>query len=116
MTNSNNARALLETYPNIMMHFKLVRPGTKLNWKNLGPISKKNDELFEDWARLMEDMPYRFMVGTDFRWGQNTPEKYTKRIKRIRQVLGSINPQAADMIAYENARRVYGDGRTCAAE
>lgn len=116
MTNSNNARSLLETYPNIMMHLKLVRSGKKLNWKNLGPIANKNRELYEDWAKLMEDMPDRFMVGTDFRWGQHTPETYKKRIKRVRRVLGSINPQAAELIAYKNARSVYGQGRSCATE
>ena len=76
----------------------------------------KNRKLFEDWAELMEEMPDRFMVGTDFRWGEHAPEKYKKRIKRVRRVLGSIDPRAAEMIAHKNARRVYGNGRTCAEE
>jgi hypothetical protein len=108
MTNSRNARALLATYPNLMMNFKVVLPGRGLAWGNLGPLTNDKGELFEDWATLMEAMPERFMVGTDFRWGQNPSKKYQKRIKGMRRLLGSLSPVAAAKIAHENARRVFG--------
>ena len=108
MTNSRNARALLETYPNLMMNFKIVLPGRRLDWCNLGPLTNDKAELFEDWAALMEAMPGRFMVGTDFRWGQKPSKKYRKEIRRVRRLLGSLDRAAAPKIAHENAQRVFG--------
>jgi hypothetical protein len=104
MTNSRNARALLETYPSLMMNFKIVLPGRALNWRNLGPVTNHKGELFEDWATLMEAMPERFMVGTDFRWGQKPSKNYRKTIKRMRLLLGSLDPAAAPRIAHKNAQ------------
>jgi len=110
MTSAVNARRLLAAYPNLMMNLKIVRPGRKLQWDHLGPIVDENGRLFEDWARLMEEMPDRFMVGTDARFG--TPQygkgRYRKTIRAIRRLLGSLDPQAARMIGAENARRVFG--------
>jgi hypothetical protein len=108
MTNSANARSLLETYPNLMMNFKIVLPGRGLDWRNLGPLVNQRGELYEDWAALMEEMPERFMVGTDFRWGQKPSEKYQKRIHRLRRLLGSLDQASGAKIAHENARRVFG--------
>jgi hypothetical protein len=36
MTNTDNARALLRTYPKLMMNLKAVIPGRELQWENLG--------------------------------------------------------------------------------
>ena len=114
MTNPANARALLATYPNLMMNLKIT-PGN-ISWLNLGPVTNAGREIFEDWAALMEDLPGRFMVGTDTHfWRQTggrivTPERYAKVIKRLRRLLGSLDEAAARAIAYENARRLWPDG------
>jgi predicted TIM-barrel fold metal-dependent hydrolase len=109
MTNSKNARALLDTYPNFMMNLKAVLPGKRLAWDNLGPITNGNAELFEDWATLFEAMPERFMIGTDFRWGEKPSKKYQKKIRGMRRILGSLDPSVAAKIAHENALRVFGN-------
>lgn len=110
MTTPKNARSLLKKYPNLMMNLKMVRPGGFLSWEHLGPISNARDELFEDWARLMEKMPRRFMVGTDSRFGtgQYTGKRYGRNIRKLRLILGSLAPAAADLIAHGNARRLFG--------
>ena len=110
MTNPANARNLLATYPNLMMNLKIT-PGN-ISWLYLGPVTNGEREIFEDWAALMEDMPGRFMVGTDTHfWRQGrrvvTPERYVKVIKRMRRLLGSLNDTAARAIAYGNARRLW---------
>ncbi|MFQ5955430.1 MAG: amidohydrolase family protein [Kiloniellales bacterium] len=109
MTNPLNARALLETYPELMMNLKMVRPGGRLTWDHLEPISNAEDRLYEDWARLMEDMPERFMVGTDARFGtrQYAGKRYGRTIAGLRRVLGSLDRPAADLIAHGNARRAF---------
>jgi len=110
MTTPKNARALLETYPKIMMNLKIVLPGKKLKWEHLGPLTNSDGAIFEDWAKLMEDMPDRFMVGTDARFGtrQYAGKRYAKTIRNIRRLLGSLNKNAAEKIGYGNARRVFG--------
>ena len=109
MTNSKNARALLETYPNLMMNLKAVLTGKSLAWDNLGPITNGKGELFEDWATLFEAMPERFMIGTDYRWGEKPSKKYRKRIRGMRRILGSLDSSVASTIALKNAQRVFGN-------
>jgi len=109
MTNSANLRALLKRYRGLMVNFKIVKIGGNLLWDQLQPITNLDLALFEDWALLMEDFPDRFMVGTDSRFGskQYQGKRYRRSIKKIRQILGSINKKAAKQIAYQNAERVF---------
>jgi hypothetical protein len=39
-------------------------------WKDLHPVANKEGELYQDWARLSEELPERFMLGTDFHLGR----------------------------------------------
>ena len=111
MTPPQNVRALLQAYPTLMMNLKIVTPGKTLKWDHLGPIANADNEIFEDWATLMEEMPDRFMVGTDARFGtsQYSKDRYRKTIKRLRRILGNLSDEAAEKIAYGNARRVFGE-------
>ncbi|THB66191.1 MAG: hypothetical protein D6E12_11130 [Desulfovibrio sp.] len=107
MTNAANARELLLRYPSVVMNFKLVMDHSK--WRGLEPICDEDGHLYEDWARLFEEMPDRFVVGTDYKFARQgvRTSKYDKTIKRIRKVLGSLSSEAAHMIAYENALRLF---------
>lgn len=107
MTNPTNARRILKKYPNIMMNIKIVKKHH--NWRNLEPIVNTEGELYEDWAVLFEEMPERFMIGTDSHFGRKSFQisKYKKKIKQMRLILGTINPEAARLIAYENARKIF---------
>ena len=107
MTNSINVRRILKKYPNVMMNIKLIRKHH--NWKNLEPVVNTAGELYEDWARLFEEMPDRFMLGTDFHFGRKgvQPAKYEKRIKQARRMLGTLSPEAARLIAFENAQKIF---------
>jgi len=109
MTHPKNARALLETYPNIMMNIKIVSPGKRLKWDHLGPIENADSQLFEDWALFFEQMPEKFMIGTDARFGtrQYQGNRYLKSIKALRQLLGCLPKEAARKIAYQNARQLF---------
>ncbi len=109
MTNPKNLRAILKTYPGIMVNFKPIRNHSK--WRNLEPITNSERSLYEDWASLFEEMPERFIVGSDYKFGragkQHTTKKYIKEIKRIKRLLGVLNPEAAELIAYKNAQRIF---------
>ena len=111
MTNPGNARALLRAYPNLMMHLKITSR-KNLSWANLGPIANPERELYEDWAALMEEMPERFMVGSDTQFWRAThrlvtPERYVRNVGRLRRLLGSLDPAAASLIAHGNAERLW---------
>ena len=110
MTNPTNARRLLETYPNLMMNFKIVR--SHGGWRNLEPITDRKGNIFEDWASLFEEFPDRFLVGSDAKFGREefSTRKYGKEIQRLRRLLGVLHKMAADMIAHGNARRIFGHG------
>lgn len=109
MTNAANARALLRRYPNLTMNFKLVRTGKSRSWDNLEPILNARRLIFRDWAALMEDMPTRFMVGTDWRFGDKgyDAKRYVRLIHLVRRLLGSLSPGAARLIAHGNAERLW---------
>lgn len=108
MTNPTNARHLLETYPHLIFNVKLVEDHAK--WRNLEPVCNENGAFYRDWAKLMEAMPDRFVVGTDVKFGRQgvTPRTYRQKIEAMRLALGSLKPEAARLIAWDNAVRLFG--------
>lgn len=114
MTRPENLRRILERYPNVHTNIKLTTGNTP--WTNLEPPnSRRRLELYEDWAKLFEDMPERFMVGSDFKFNKTKRNgrakgtgEYINDIRHIRNVLGSLAAKAAQAIAHGNARRIFG--------
>ena len=49
------------------------------------------------------------MIGADFHFGRKglKLKKYEKRIKGIRHMLAALNPQAAQLIAFDNAQIIF---------
>jgi len=107
MSNSKNVRKILQTYPNVMMSIKIQTRHDR--WRNLEPVVNTRGDVYEDWAQLFEEMPERFMIGADFHFGRKgvKHKKYKKRIKGFRQMLAALNPQAAQLIAFENAQKIF---------
>lgn len=109
MTNPTNARRLLMAYPNLMMTIKLASPKGG-EWNHLEPVLGNDGEVYEDWAKLFEDMPDRFLIGSDVKFGRHdSPDSelnYPKRIMGYRRLLGSLEPKAAKAIAFQNAARL----------
>ncbi len=108
MTNARNARALLAAYPTLMMNVNFAKHRHGM-WLGLEPVSDAAGRLYEDWAVLFEEMPERFMVGSDMFFSRvaDPEDDYRRRIRNVRRCLGSLAPQAARRIAYENAARVF---------
>ena len=117
MTRAENVQKLIEKYPNVFFNIKIINRHE--NWNNLEPVNAnktRGREIYENWAQLFEKYPERFFVGTDFKFGRNTKKsggkndqvnKYVKMIKRYRKFLGSIDPEAAEMIAYKNVYKFF---------
>jgi len=114
LTNPRNAQSLLTTFPNIMMNTSFYR---RAAWRHLGPLTNERGAIYEDWAELLEALPDRFMIGTDFLFGW-TPaplEAYANWINVDRRILGSLSPTTARKIAFDNAVRVFGPIATAKA-
>ena len=107
MTNPTNARRLLAAYPTLMMNFKIVRGHG--GWRNLEPIVDADGNIYADWAALFEAFPERFMIASDAKFARQnySGKKYSKEIKRLRRLLGTLDITVADMIAHGNARRLF---------
>ena len=109
MTNPDNVRRILTAYPTLMMSIKLA-PRNE-NWTHLEPVTNRRAEFYEDWAKLFDDMPDRFIVGSDTKFASgkhDSGEKYARTIEQYRGALGSLSPAAAEAIANGNARRMFG--------
>ena len=109
MTNARNARALLAAFPSLMMNVNFAKHRHGM-WRNLEAVSDAQGRVYADWAELFEAMPERFMLGSDmfFSRVESPEDDYRRRIRNVRRCLGSLSPDAARRIAYENARRVFG--------
>jgi Amidohydrolase len=108
MTNPANARRLLTTYPGVMLTVKRVKAGGT-SWVNLEPVLNHRGEIYEDWAALIEEMPGRFLLGSDAKFASDrhsSGDKYDEEIALFRKVLGSLTPAAADALAHGNAQRL----------
>jgi len=106
MTRAINARRMLKRYPNLYMNVKARR---KNNWAKLGKIVDEKVNLYQDWAKLFEDMPTRFFVGIDAKPGRKRfpIAKYAKRVRHMRRLLSVLDSKTAKMIAFENARKHF---------
>lgn len=107
MTNPQNARNILKHYPNVVMSIKIE---TKHNrWRNLEPVVSEAGDLYEDWAELFEEMPTRFLVGSDFHFDRKNvnPKKYVRKMRLFKKLLGSLKPEVAKLIAMDNAQRYF---------
>ena len=107
LTNSRNARAMLSAFPGLMMNLRFP---PREPWKHLDPITNEQGRLYTDWAELLEEMPNRFMVGSDFLfgWDRQPTDNYTRHMNVTRRILGGLRGDVARKIASENAERVFG--------
>lgn len=115
-TNPDNVRAILKRYPKLMVDWKTVGKQKKYYaWRYTEPVHNPQRILFEDWAQLFEEMPERFLLGPDFKfWRKDTgfgSDKYNQTMNEYRKILGGLNPKAAGMIAYENAKKLFIDDK-----
>jgi len=137
MTTARKARELLKKYPGMMMDVvmenemggsqerKCKNPvvainadGERYDWeyqkahsarKNLKKAVNSRGKLYEDWSQLFTEIPERFLVGTDARFGHPgwDVKIYFGLIRRVRRILGALDAKAAQLIAYENAQKIF---------
>ena len=64
--------------------------------------------LDEAQKKLIEDFPNRFMVGTDVAHTEGfEKQQVSKRLNRMRFMLGQLSPATAKKVAYQNAIQIF---------
>ena len=101
-----NVRKVLKNHANIYCDLS-ARSRPKLSdWVvNKRPQAEifTSYSLDSSWKDLIEEMPGRFMVGTDTKGGS----KYDKGIENIRSgLLANLSQETAEKVAYKNAQRL----------
>ncbi|MGP1684900.1 MAG: hypothetical protein ACTS8S_21465 [Giesbergeria sp.] len=75
-----------------------------------GAIVDECGAVLPQWRALIDKYPTRFLFATDahkdFRWA-----KYTDVVARWRNILGQLPHAQAEMIAWQNAERIYSKPR-----
>ena len=105
-TTSSEVREMLKAHQNIYCDLSARHP-PKMSPGLMRKKPKQKiftaDGLESDWRDLIEEMPDRFMVGTDTK----TEADYDGGIAAIRQgLLTNLSPETAEKVAYSNARNL----------
>ncbi len=99
-TSSRDVRRLLKRNPNLFCELSkryLVKGGQK-------NIFSKN-QIDNDWLKLIEDFPDRFMIGTD----AHSIKQYHQYIQMVRKgLLPHLSTSALRKVAHENAQHLFG--------
>jgi predicted TIM-barrel fold metal-dependent hydrolase len=94
-------REMLQAHPNLYLELSF-----RDELRSFFAVSS-NGRLRESWRALLEEMPDRFVLGTDL-LPPPTPQKYSELILFWRGVLDQLMPETARMLAHENATRLMG--------
>ncbi|HJO71604.1 MAG TPA: amidohydrolase family protein [Rhodospirillales bacterium] len=107
-TGPKDVKPLFEKYPNFFCDLS-ARSVPKIPAKAF--VHKPEQKIFgpdgivSGWKDLIEEMPDRFLVGSDVYDGA----KYAKAIKVIRKgLLGNLSPETVEKVAYKNAIKLFG--------
>lgn len=93
-------RDLLRRHPNL--YLELAHRGTVRTLPHSTTLDTKG-VLRDDWKKLIEEFPERFLLGTD------APlSAYEDVIRFWRNILGQLTPSTAALIAHGNAQRLLG--------
>ena len=101
---AKDLRPILESHPNLYCEFAYRYPPVNGPKRKKVNIFNKNGPK-QEWASLIEDLPDRFMVGTDAR----DDKTYDASIKNIRQGLFPyLKPDTLKKVAHGNAQHLFG--------
>lgn len=112
-SSSETVRKLLEAFPNLYCETS-YRSTARNNAPRLHPSAIHTETSAKsDWVALIEQMPDRFMVGSDFyiiavSGAVATDATYDKVIGAIRSgLLSQLKPETIRKVAYQNAQKLF---------
>ena len=101
----DDARKLLTRFPKLTCELSwLHKPVDRV----ATPLVDENSNFIPGWKKLIEDLPDRFIVGTDSKTNRKSIRDFDRRVRSIRAALGGLSPRVAEMVATKNLHRIYG--------
>lgn len=94
-------------YPALIRDYLQRYPGLMIDLSMRNERIAPEGELDEDWEQLFLEHPDRFLTGFDSFSSQRW-KAYDRVIQETRHWLGQLPEEAAQLIAYDNAARVFG--------
>ncbi len=105
-------RNLMVRFPNLFCDLggmTNVGTGYGSGWPRMEEFTsliERDGVLFPEMKSLYEEFPDRFMVGTDIAHAP-AMQNYSRRVRRFRELLEQLNPEARAKIAEQNAIRIF---------
>lgn len=101
----NDFKALLTRHHNLIIALDTL----KFPWVGAVFVDQSTGVLRSDWKELFEDMPYRFVVGSDFADPEKdfTLDSVSYFANFYRGMLGQLNPVVAKRLAYQNLEDLF---------
>lgn len=108
-------RVMLARHPNLFCDLaNMTNVGTTgygIGWPRMEEFTaliEQDGVLFPEMKSLYEEFPDRFMLGMDVAHASgNTPQNYSRRVSRFRELLGQLKPETARKLAETNAIRIF---------
>jgi predicted TIM-barrel fold metal-dependent hydrolase len=105
IASASDIRDVFEKNSNILCDLSFRSP-PQLKPKIMNRMVFDNGRLRDDWKKLIEDFPDRFIVGIDdvFNWAD-----YEDTVRNIRTgLLANLKPDVAEKVAWKNAQALFG--------
>jgi predicted TIM-barrel fold metal-dependent hydrolase len=105
IASASDIREVFEKNSNILCDLSFRSP-PQLKPKIMSRMVFDNSRLRDDWKKLIEDFPDRFVVGIDdvYSW-----DDYESTARNIRSgLLANLAPDVAEKVAYRNAQALFG--------
>lgn len=113
-------RVMLDRHPNLYTDISDVQPRSN-NAKGVSQASLEifreytlknsvinaNGRLREDWKRLFTSYPDRIMISCDAMSPKCYGKMYSALMNELKNILSQLTPDAAEMIAHKNAKKVF---------
>jgi hypothetical protein len=98
-------KALLARHHNLIIALDTLR----FPWIGAVFVDQSTGVLRSDWKELFEDLPYRFVVGSDFYDPEKdfTLDSVSHFASFYRGMLGQLNPVVAKRLAYQNLEDLF---------
>jgi len=103
------ARRLLERHPNLIYELS-ARTWPRHPRSSDYTILRNDAEVWPEWIALIEEMPDRFLVGTDA--SLRSLDRDRGKIASVENLLEQLAPDVRRMLARENLDRILGLGGT----
>lgn len=113
-------KRMLDKHPNLYVDISDVQPRSDnargvsaaslaVFWEYTlkNSIIDENGRLGENWKNVFMSYPERIMISCDAMSSKNYGRMYSALMNELKNVLSQLTPEAAQMIAYQNAMKIF---------